>query len=102
MGIMSGDTSMAPMTTGPLFCTRPMDAITVAAEINASPYRLDLDWKWAKRALELGLKLVVNPDAHSPAGLDDVRWGLAVARKAGATAADLVNCMPIEEFLERR
>ena len=74
----------------------------VAAEINASPYRLDLDWKWAKRALELGLKLVVNPDAHSPAGLDDVRWGLAVARKAGATAADLVNCMPIEEFLKQR
>lgn len=74
----------------------------VAAEINASPYRLDLDWKWAKRALELGLKLIVNPDAHSPAGLDDVRWGLAVARKAGATAADLVNCMPIEEFLKQR
>ena len=74
----------------------------VAAEINASPYRLDLDWRWARRALELGLKLIVNPDAHSPAGLDDVRWGLAVARKAGATAADLVNCSPIEEFLERR
>ena len=71
----------------------------VAVEINASPYRLDLDWQWAGRALELGLKLVVNPDAHSTEGLDDVRWGLSVARKAGATAADLVNCAPIKDFL---
>ncbi len=71
----------------------------VAVEINASPYRLDLEWRWARRALELGLKLAVNPDAHSTGGLADVRWGLALARKAGATAADLVNCAPIEEFL---
>jgi DNA polymerase (family 10) len=71
----------------------------VAVEINASPYRLDLDWRWARRALGFGLKLVVNPDAHSTDGLDDVRWGLGVARKAGATAADLINCAPIEEFV---
>jgi len=74
----------------------------VAVEINASPYRLDLDRRWARRALEIGLKLIVNPDAHSPEGLADVRWGLSVARKAGATAADLVNCAPIEEFLAER
>ena len=74
----------------------------VAVEINASPYRLDLDWRWARRALDLGLKLAVNPDAHSTAGLEDVRWGVAVARKAGATKADLINCSPIEEFLNRR
>lgn len=74
----------------------------VAVEINASPYRLDIDWTWARRALGLGIKLIVNPDAHSPQGLADVRWGLAVARKAGATAADLVNCAPIEEFLAGR
>ena len=71
----------------------------VAVEINASPYRLDLDWRWARRALDLGLKLAINPDAHSTAGFDDVRWGVAVARKAGATAADLINCSDIEEFL---
>jgi len=74
----------------------------VAVEINASPYRLDLEWRWARRALELGVKLAVNPDAHSTTGLADVRWGLAVARKAGATAADLVNCAPIEEFVGGR
>ena len=74
----------------------------VAVEINASPYRLDLDWRWARRALDLGLKLVVNPDAHSTEGLENVRWGVAVARKAGATKADLVNCAPIDAFLEQR
>jgi len=74
----------------------------VAVEINASPYRLDLDWRWARRALDLGLKLVVNPDAHSTEGLENVRWGVAVARKAGATKADLVNCAHIDAFLERR
>jgi len=73
----------------------------VAVEINASPYRLDLDWRWARRALDKGLKLVINPDAHSVEGLDHVRWGVAVARRAGATVADIVNCHDIEEFLER-
>jgi DNA polymerase (family 10) len=73
----------------------------VAVEINASPYRLDLDWRWARRALDLGLKLVVNPDAHSTEGLEDLQWGLAVARKAGATAADLVNCTDIEDFIRK-
>lgn len=99
--------------TGRLLLTRPGYSIDlervlqacldheVAVEINASPYRLDLDWRWSRRALEAGLKLVVNTDAHSPEGLDDIRWGLAVARKAGATAADLVNCAPIDEFLDR-
>lgn len=73
----------------------------VAVEINASPYRLDLDRSWAEKALDRGLKLAVNPDAHAVEGLDDVRWGLAIARRAGATKEDLVNCMDIDEFLQR-
>ena len=73
----------------------------VAVEVNASPYRLDLDWRWARRALELGIKLVVNPDAHSTEGLADVKWGLAVARKAGATKDDLINCSNIDDFIRR-
>lgn len=73
----------------------------VAVEINASPYRLDLDSRWARRALDKGLKLVINPDAHSVEGLDHVRWGVAVARRAGATRNDIVNCVDIEEFLGR-
>jgi DNA polymerase (family 10) len=71
----------------------------VAVEINASPYRLDLDWRWARRALEMGIMLVVNPDAHAVAGLDDARWGVMMARKAGATAADLLNTMEADELL---
>jgi len=73
----------------------------VALEINASPYRLDLDWRWARRALDRGIKLVINPDAHSVEGLDNIRWGVDVARKAGATAAEIVNCHDIDAFLER-
>jgi DNA polymerase (family 10) len=100
--------------TGRLLLARPPYAVDVervleacaehgvAAEINSSPYRLDLGWRWARRALELGVKLVINPDAHSLLGLDDVRWGVAIARKAGATSADLVNCTDIEDFLDCR
>ncbi len=65
----------------------------VVVEINANPHRLDLDWRGARRALALGVKLVVNPDAHAPEGLADVRWGIAVARKAGAGRGDLLNTL---------
>jgi DNA polymerase (family 10) len=74
----------------------------VAVEINASPYRLDLDWRWARRALDLGLTLAISPDAHAVDGLGDVRWGIGVARKAGATAERVLNCGVIEEWLARR
>lgn len=72
----------------------------VAVEINASPYRLDLGWRWARRALELDIPLAVNPDAHSVEGLADVVWGVIVARKAGATAGQLLNCSNIGEFVD--
>jgi DNA polymerase (family 10) len=74
----------------------------VAVEINASPYRLDLDHRWAKRAVELGIPLAINPDAHSVEGLEDVRWGVTVARRAGATPIDVLNCGDIEQWLASR
>ena len=74
----------------------------VAVEINASPYRLDLDTAWARRAIESGVLLAVNPDAHDAAGLADLRWGVTVARRAGAEARHLVNCGDIEGWLARR
>lgn len=77
-------------------------AAGVAVEINASPYRLDLDWRWARRALDLGLKLSINPDAHAIDGLDDVRWGIGVARKARATSEEVLNCGDVEAWLDRR
>jgi DNA polymerase (family X) len=53
----------------------------VAVEINANPWRLDLDWRWHQRGLELGCMFSINPDAHSIAEIDLMRWGLAMARK---------------------
>ena len=56
----------------------------VAVEINAHPWRLDLDWRWHGRALELGCMMSINPDAHSTAEIDLTHWG--VARRARAAS----------------
>ncbi len=63
----------------------------VALEINADPHRLDLDWHWARRAAQLGAKLVISPDAHSVAALDNVELGVSVARKAWLQWSDFMN-----------
>jgi DNA polymerase (family 10) len=68
-------------------------------EINASPYRLDLDWRWCRKAREAGVLLTVNPDAHAPEELDYVPYGTAVARKGWLSAADIVNTRPAAEAL---
>lgn len=68
-------------------------------EINASPYRLDLDWRWCRRAREAGVLLAVNPDAHSVAELDYVTYGVAMARKGWLTVADVVNTRPAAKAL---
>jgi len=65
-----------------------------AIEINAHPFRLDLDWRWVRRAVALGVPISVGPDAHEPAGLADVRWGVGIARKGWATANDVLNARP--------
>ncbi len=70
----------------------------VVIEINASPYRLDLDWRWVGLALEKGVKLSINPDAHATAGIGDVRFGVDTGRKGGLTAAQTVNALPLAEF----
>jgi len=58
----------------------------VAVEINANPHRLDVDWRWHRRALELGCMVSINPDAHSTDELDLTRWGVLMARKGGVPA----------------
>ena len=65
-----------------------------AVEINAHPFRLDLDWRWVRRAVEIGVPISIGPDAHEPAGLADVRWGVGIARKGWATAKDVLNARP--------
>ena len=67
-----------------------------AVELNANPWRLDLDWRWLRRARELGVPVAINPDAHTVDGLDDVRWGVASAQKAGLEAADVLNTRPAD------
>lgn len=61
----------------------------VAIELNANPYRLDLDWTLIPRAVAAGVKIAINPDAHSVTGIGDIRYGVMAARKGGLTASDL-------------
>lgn len=83
-----------------------LDAVLDAArrhgkviELNANPHRLDLDWRDLARARGLGIPISINPDAHSPAGLDHTRFGVAAARKGGLQAADVFNARPLEQIL---
>ena len=69
-----------------------------ALEVNSIPNRLDLDDVHARRALELGVKIAINSDAHHPGGLDSLRYGLATARRGWATSADVLNTMTLEEL----
>ena len=71
----------------------------VALEINADPHRLDLDWRVLGRARDAGVMISIGADAHSLAGLDNVAYGVGVARKGGLVAADVLNCRPVDDFL---
>lgn len=70
-------------------------------EINANPHRLDLDWRLCGYAKEKGVRFSINPDAHSTEGLEDVPFGVNVARKGGVTAEDVVNTLPVEAMASR-
>ena len=77
----------------------------VMVELNASPYRLDLDWRWLRRARELGVLISLNPDAHSLGDLDDVAYGVIAARKGWLEPENVLNTYPPEEvalLLKRR
>ncbi len=60
-------------------------------EINADPLRLDLDWRWCRRAKELGIMIAINPDAHSTEGLRNVHYGVNTARKGWLESSDVLN-----------
>jgi DNA polymerase (family 10) len=70
----------------------------VAIELNASPYRLDLDWSWIPYAQEKDVLISINPDAHSRAGIEDIQFGVAAARKGGLDAEGCLNTRSKEEF----
>jgi len=71
----------------------------VAVEINAHPLRLDLNDIHARRAVQLGVALVISSDSHDVGGFDLLRFGVAIARRGWATAADVLNTRPVEEVL---
>jgi DNA polymerase (family 10) len=73
----------------------------VAVEINANPWRLDLDWRWLQRGLELGCAFSVDPDAHDTDEIENVRFGVAMARKGGLPKARVLNCLELPAFEER-
>ncbi|TDI71397.1 MAG: DNA polymerase/3'-5' exonuclease PolX [Bacteroidetes bacterium] len=70
----------------------------VVIELNANPWRLDLDWRWVHYAVEKGVKISINPDAHEKVTLKDVYYGVCVARKTGLTKVMTFNAMNLEEM----
>src|SRR5437868_4859187 len=64
-------------------------------ELNAAPKRFDLDWRWWPLAKQKGVKCVINPDAHRTERLQDLWFGIGIARKGWLTRADVMNCLPI-------
>jgi DNA polymerase (family X) len=93
--------------TGRLLLSREAYAVDVPAvidaaaatgtwiELNASPSRLDMDWRWWPLAKEKGVRCVINPDAHNTMGLQQLWFGVAAARKGWLTREDVVNCLPL-------
>jgi len=69
---------------------------SVAVELNANPRRLDLSDVHVHRAKELGVPVVISTDAHSPRGLDDMRYGVEQARRGWLEAADVLNTRPLQ------
>ncbi|MEL6356216.1 MAG: PHP domain-containing protein, partial [Bacteroidota bacterium] len=71
----------------------------VCIELNANPYRLDLDWKWIPYAIEKQVPISINPDAHSVGGIRDIRYGVLAARKGGLTKVNCINALEAQDFL---
>ncbi|HNP48565.1 MAG TPA: PHP domain-containing protein, partial [Bacteroidia bacterium] len=76
-------------------------ANNVVMELNANPYRLDLDWRYIPYALEKNVMISINPDAHRKEGYHDMHYGICVARKGGLTAAMTFNAFSREEIAKR-
>jgi len=72
----------------------------VCIEINAHPSRLDLDWRYLHRVRDKGIKIPIDPDAHVISGLDDMRFGIGIARKGWLRASDVLNTMTTDDLLD--
>lgn len=70
----------------------------VVIELNAHPYRLDIDWRWIPYCLEKGVMISINPDAHQLKGYHDMRYGTYSARKGLLTKDRCLNAMDLQSF----
>lgn len=70
----------------------------VAIELNANPHRLDMDWTWIDYAQSQGVKIAINPDAHSIQGIEDIDYGIQAARKGGLLTSNCLNVLSLHEF----
>jgi len=77
---------------------REIAKLDKVVEINASPHRLDLDWRWGKLVRELNVKIAINPDAHNVDDISDVEYGVYVARKAGIPGRNILNTWSVEKL----
>jgi DNA polymerase (family X) len=69
-----------------------------AVELNASPHRLDLDERWLPAAVERGVKVAIDPDAHDVKSLEDVVYGVGVGRRARLRAGDVLTTLDVDAF----
>ncbi len=75
-------------------------ANNVVIELNAHPRRLDIDWKWIDYAIEKGVLLSIDPDAHALSGFDDIKYGVLAAQKGGMTKENNLSSFGLKEFEE--
>lgn len=87
----------------PIDYTKVIDACAannVVIEINANPLRLDLDWRYHRYALEKGVLLSINPDAHRMEGFRDMHYGVYIGRKGGLEAKQCLNAFSLAEITD--
>ena len=85
----------------PVDFTKVIDACAanhVVIEMNANPYRLDMDWRFINQAMEKGVMISINPDAHSIAGIEDIHFGVMAASKGGLTVDMCLNTKDLRGF----
>ncbi len=109
--IRSPYTTIVGHPTGRLLLSRKgyeldIEAILEAAaehgtiiELNANPHRFDLDWRWHRRAVELGVRIGINPDSHQAPALAEVFLGVGIARKGMLRSSDVINTLGLNDFL---
>jgi len=95
-GQLIPDREPADLDMDAVFAAAKMSGI--ALEINASPNRLDLEAQYARRAVELGILLAIDTDAHHIESLDNMHYGVSTARRGWVEAPSVLNTWPLEKF----